>query len=66
MMLLGESVKENDLLIKKAELASLESSVSASGKIVPLYEQAIVSPVATRIIEVYCNEATPWRRISLC
>ena len=56
MMLLGESVKENDLLIKKAELASLESSVSASGKIVPLYEQAIVSPVATRIIEVYCNE----------
>lgn len=43
-------------LSRKRSLASLESSVSASGKIVPLYEQAIVSPVATRIIEVYCNE----------
>lgn len=30
--------------------------MSATGKIVPLYEQAIVSPVGTRIMEVYCNE----------
>lgn len=49
-------VKEKDLTIKLAELATLESSVSASGKIVPLYEQAIVSPVSTKIMEVYCNE----------
>lgn len=54
--LLGSSVDSDGLLIKKAELATLESSVSASGKIVPLYEQAIVSPVATKILEVYCNE----------
>lgn len=39
-----------------AENGILESSVSASGKISPLYEQAIVSPVATRILEVYCDE----------
>ena len=49
-------VKEKDLTIKPAELATLESSVSASGKIVPLYEQAIVSPVSTKIMEVYCSE----------
>lgn len=49
-------VKAKDLTIKPAELATLESSVSASGKIVPLYEQAIVSPVSTKIMEVYCSE----------
>ena len=49
-------VKGKDLTIKPAELATLESSVSASGKIVPLYEQAIVSPVSTKIMEVYCSE----------
>lgn len=51
-----DGVKRNSIIIKKAELASLESSVSASGKITPLYEQAVVSPVSTRILEVYCNE----------
>lgn len=53
---MAEGVKSKSLNIKKAELASLESSVSASGKIVPLYEQAIVSPVSTKIMEAYCNE----------
>lgn len=53
---IGESVKESDLVISMAERGTIESSVSASGKIVPLYEQAIVSPVSTKILEVYCNE----------
>lgn len=56
LITLGDSVKTTDITIKPAERATLESSVSASGKIVPLYEQAIVSPVATKILEVYCNE----------
>lgn len=56
LLVLGDSVKSSDLIIKPAERATLESSVSASGKIVPLYEQSIVSPVATKILEVYCNE----------
>ncbi|MDE6399698.1 MAG: HlyD family efflux transporter periplasmic adaptor subunit, partial [Muribaculaceae bacterium] len=54
--LMGESLNEKDLLIRPAEQGTIESSVTASGKIVPLYEQAIVSPVATKIMEVYCNE----------
>ncbi len=53
---ISESVREDDLLIKPAATGVLESSVSASGKIIPLYEQAIVSPVSTRIMEVYLNE----------
>lgn len=53
---LGDSIKSSDITIKPAVRSTLESSVSASGKIVPLYEQAIVSPVSTKILEVYCNE----------
>lgn len=55
-MLLGDSLRESELTIKTAEKGTLESSVSASGKIVPLYELAVVSPVGTKILEVYCNE----------
>ncbi|MCM1450968.1 MAG: HlyD family efflux transporter periplasmic adaptor subunit [Clostridium sp.] len=50
------SIKEADLNMQPAQLGALESSVSASGKLVPLYEQTIVSPVSTRILEIYCNE----------
>lgn len=53
---ISSSVKESDLIIRKAETGTIESSVTASGKIVSLYEQAIVSPVSTKIMEVYCNE----------
>ena len=56
VFLLNNSIDQSSLIIAKAEKGTLESSVSATGKIVPLYEQAIVSPVATRILEVYCDE----------
>jgi len=56
VMMVSESVKESELTIKKAVTAPLESSVTAYGKLTPLYEQTIVSPVATRILEVYCND----------
>lgn len=54
--ILDTGIDSKNLKTAIAEKATLESSVSASGKIVPLYEQAIVSPVATRILEVYCDE----------
>lgn len=50
------SIESSKIQTAIAEKSTLESSVSASGKIVPLYEQTIVSPVATRIMEVYCDE----------
>ena len=56
VFLFDNSIDQSKLQIATAEKATLESSVAASGKIVPLYEQAIVSPVATRILEVYCDE----------
>ena len=54
--LLDDSIEQKNIQTAIAEKATLESSVSASGMIVPLYEQTIVSPVATRIMEVYCDE----------
>lgn len=56
MFMLGTGVKRSELMFSTAERGDVESTVSASGRIVPLYEQAIVSPVTTRILEVYCNE----------
>lgn len=56
VFLLDDSIDPKQLQTAVAEKGTLESSVSASGKIIPLYEQAIVSPVATRILEVYCDE----------
>ncbi len=56
VVLIGESINEKELTIGEVEVGTIESSVSASGKIVPLYEQAIVSPVSTKIMEVYCSE----------
>lgn len=56
LFLLDYSVDRKNIQTAIAEKATLESSVSASGKIVPLYEQTIISPVATRILEVYCDE----------
>lgn len=54
--LIRTSVDSKSIKIATAETGVLESSISANGKIIPLYEEAIVSPVATRIVEVYCNE----------
>ena len=56
IILSENNVSEEHLQIAKAERATIESSVTATGKVVPLYEQSIVSPVTTRILEVYCEE----------
>lgn len=55
-VLFTESVSLDHLKIGTAEVGSLESTAPASGKLVPLYEQILVSPVSTRVLEIYCNE----------
>ena len=54
--LLGKSVKESSLTFAVTDVGNVENSVVASGKVVPAYEEVMVSPVATRIMEVYCQE----------
>lgn len=47
------SVNRKDLVISQVDNGTIEVSVSASGKVVPAFEEIINSPINTRIIEVY-------------
>lgn len=46
-------VKEKDLVFSTVDRGTIEVSVSASGKVVPAFEEIINSPINTRILEVY-------------
>ncbi|MCM1255003.1 MAG: HlyD family efflux transporter periplasmic adaptor subunit [Duncaniella sp.] len=68
---LRKSVKMTDLKFSDVERSSIETSISASGKVVPAFEEIINSPISTRIVEVYCQsgdsvgEGTPLLRLDL-
>ena len=47
------SVNRKDLVLSEVDQGMIEVSVSASGKVVPAFEEIINSPINTRIIEVY-------------
>lgn len=47
------SVKQSDLIISQVDKGTIEVSVTASGKVVPAFEEIINSPIDTRILEVY-------------
>lgn len=47
------SVNRKDLVFSEVDNGTIEVSVSASGKVVPAFEEIINSPINTRIIEVY-------------
>jgi len=49
------SVKKKDLILSTVDNGMIEVSVSASGKLVPAFEEIINSPINSRIIEVYCK-----------
>lgn len=47
------SVNRKDLVFSEVDKGTIEVSVSASGTVVPAFEEIINSPINTRIIEVY-------------
>ena len=47
------SVNKKDLVFSEGDNGTIEVSVSASGKVVPAFEEIINSPINTRIVEVY-------------
>ncbi|MDE5676738.1 efflux RND transporter periplasmic adaptor subunit [Phocaeicola sp.] len=47
------SVNRKDLVLSEVDNGTIEVSVSASGKVVPAFEEIINSPINTRIVEVY-------------
>ncbi|MCF2580717.1 efflux RND transporter periplasmic adaptor subunit [Bacteroides caecigallinarum] len=69
--LMRSSVKEKDLVFSEVSKGTIEVSVSASGKVVPAFEEIINSPINTRILEVYkkggdsVNIGTPILKLDL-
>lgn len=47
------SVNRKDLVFSEVDNGTIEVSVSASGTVVPAFEEIINSPINTRIVEVY-------------
>ncbi|MDL2244217.1 efflux RND transporter periplasmic adaptor subunit [Parabacteroides sp. OttesenSCG-928-J18] len=46
-------VKKKDLQISKVDIGLIEVTSSASGKVVPAFEEIVTSPINSRIVEVY-------------
>lgn len=71
LSLMRKSVNASDISIAEADMGTIETSVSATGLVVPAYEQIINSPISSRIVEVYSkegdtlSEGTPLLRLDL-
>lgn len=50
---LQASLNRKDLTISTVDQGVIEVSVSASGKVIPAFEEIINSPINTRIVEIY-------------
>ncbi len=53
--LMRSSIYRKELILSKVDTGTIEVSVSASGKVVPAFEEIINSPINTRILEIYCK-----------
>lgn len=51
----GASVRESDLRFGVVDAGVLEASISASGRVVPAFEQTLSSPISSRIVHVYAR-----------
>lgn len=53
--ILGSSISLKNAAITDVDKGPIEVTVNASGKVIPLNEEIIVSPINSRILEVYKN-----------
>ena len=64
-------IAKKDLVLSKVDRGTIEVSVSASGRVVPAFEEIINSPINSRIVEVYkkggdsVNIGTPILKLDL-
>lgn len=71
LFLLSGSINKENLRFATVSRGDLRSSVSATGKVVPAHEETVVSPLTTRIRELYVSPGdsvaagTPLLRIDL-
>ncbi|MDH6357822.1 efflux RND transporter periplasmic adaptor subunit [Parabacteroides sp. PF5-9] len=47
------SLNRKELVLSKVDVGLIEVSVSASGKVIPAFEEIINSPIHSRIVEIY-------------
>ena len=70
-MMMRKSVLLKDLTVSTVDRGTIESTINATGKVVPAFEEIINSPISTRIVEVYCKAGdsveagTPLLRLDL-
>ena len=69
--MMQDTVDADDLEFSTVDVGDIETSINASGKLSPAFEQIITSPINSRIIEVYCKsgdeveEGTPLVKLDL-
>lgn len=67
----GDKVDLKGLELSAADVGDIQVTVTASGNVVPEYQEIIVSPINTRIVEIYkktgdaVDEGTPLLRLDL-
>ncbi len=54
--LMAPAVSRADLMMGEADRGDVESTVSATGHVVPSVEIIVTSPVSSSIVELYCRE----------
>ena len=65
------TVDKKALVISEVDCGTIDVSVSATGKVVPAFEEIIVSPISSQILEVYAHSGdsvdvgTPLLRLDL-
>ncbi len=68
---LQASLNKKDLILSEADIGTIEVSVSASGRVIPAFEETINSPINSRIVEIYkrggdaVEEGTPILKLDL-
>ena len=65
------SVNRKALVVSEVDRGTIDVSVSATGRVVPAFEEVIISPISSQILEVYAHSGdnvdvgTPLLRLDL-
>lgn len=70
-VLMMASVDKKSLITSQVDRGTIDVSVTATGKVVPAFEEVIISPISAQILEVYAHSGdtvdvgTPLLRLDL-
>jgi len=70
-VLMMASVDKKSLIVSEVDRGTIDVSITATGKVVPAFEEVIISPISAQILEVYAHSGdtvdvgTPLLRLDL-